>query len=97
MFPSHVDGGFHIVGQDDELRRAAVVMGAETHDVYLSHSGRENSEKTGGEQGGRRGVRARSLIILLEICCRFTSVLHAHCFLGLAPVGSDQIGKPFFS
>jgi hypothetical protein len=97
MLPSHLDGGFHIVSQDDELRRSAVVIGAKTYDVDLSHSGRENSEKPRLEQGGRRGVRARSLIILLGICCRFTSVLHAHCFLGLAPVGSDLIGKPFFS
>jgi hypothetical protein len=27
-------------------------MGAETHDVDLSHSGRENSEKPRREQGG---------------------------------------------
>ena len=39
MFPSLVDGGFHIVGQDDELGGAAVVMGAKAYDVDLiSHS-----------------------------------------------------------
>jgi hypothetical protein len=27
-------------------------MGAEAHDVNLSHSGRENSRKARGEQGG---------------------------------------------
>ena len=41
-----------MVGQDDELRRSPVVMGAEAHDVNLSHSGRENSRKARGEQGG---------------------------------------------
>jgi hypothetical protein len=53
MFPSHLDGGFHTVGQDDELRWSTVIMGAKTYDVDLSHSGRENSEKTRVEQGGR--------------------------------------------
>ena len=52
MFPSHLDGGFHVVCQDDKLGRSAVVMGAKADDVDLSHSGRENSEKTRGEQGG---------------------------------------------
>ena len=52
MFPSHVDGGSHVVCQDDELRRPAVIMGAKAYDVDLSHSGRENSEKLRGEQGG---------------------------------------------
>jgi hypothetical protein len=52
MLPSHLDGGFHTVGQDDKLGRPAVVMGAKTYDVDLSHSGRENSEKPRAEQGG---------------------------------------------
>jgi hypothetical protein len=39
------------IGQDDELRRPAVVISAKAHDVNLSHSGRENSEKRRGEQG----------------------------------------------
>jgi hypothetical protein len=43
--PGHVDGGSHIVSQDDELRRPAVVMGAETYDVDLSHGGRKIAEK----------------------------------------------------
>jgi hypothetical protein len=30
-------------------------MSAEAYDVDLSHSGRENSEKTRGEQGGGYG------------------------------------------
>jgi hypothetical protein len=58
MFPGHVDRGSHIVGQDDELRRSAVIMGAKTYDVDPSHSGRENSEKPGGEQEGSLGARA---------------------------------------
>jgi len=41
MFPSQLDGGSHIVGQDDELRWSAVIMGAKAHDVDLSHSGRK--------------------------------------------------------
>ena len=52
MFPSHLDGGFHIVGQDDELGRTAVIMGAKTYDVDLSHSGPQISQKTTGEQQG---------------------------------------------
>ena len=52
MLPSHLDGGFHIVRQDYKLRWPAVVIGAEAHDVDLSQSGRENSEKTRREQGG---------------------------------------------
>ena len=48
MFPNHLDGGSHIVGQDDKLGRAAVVMGAKADDVHLSHSGRENSGFTLG-------------------------------------------------
>ena len=54
MLPSHLDGGFHTVGQDDKLGRPAVVMGAKAYDVDLSHSGRENSEKPRPEQGGTR-------------------------------------------
>jgi hypothetical protein len=62
MLPGHLDGGFHIVCQDDELGRSVVVMGAETHDIYLSHSGRENSEKLRGEQGGP-GSRSAPLLL----------------------------------
>jgi hypothetical protein len=60
MFPRHLDGGSHIVCQDDELRRAAVVMAAKADDVDLSHSGRENSEKIRGEQGGA-GFTSRAI------------------------------------
>ena len=42
-------------------------MGAETHDVDLGHSGRENSEKTGGRQEGR-GQRIGPLL--------FTAIFH---------------------
>ena len=43
MFPGHVEGGFHVVSQDDELRRTVVVIGAESYNVDfgLSHSGRK--------------------------------------------------------
>jgi hypothetical protein len=52
----HVDGGFHVVRQDDELRRPAVIMAAKAHDVDLSHGGRQNSGKV--EQGHMdRGLR----------------------------------------
>jgi hypothetical protein len=51
MFPSHVDGGSHTVRQDDELRRPAIVMGAEAHDVDLSHSGRKIARKLGKSKG----------------------------------------------
>jgi len=33
MFPSHLDGGFHTVGKDDELRRPAVIMRAKANDA----------------------------------------------------------------
>jgi hypothetical protein len=60
MFPGHLDGGSHSVCQDDELRRPAVILAAEAHNVDSSHSGRENSEKTGGEQ------EAGSSVIVLD-------------------------------
>ena len=34
MFPGHVDGGPHIVCQDDDFGRPAVVMGAKAYDVH---------------------------------------------------------------
>jgi len=46
MLPSHVDGGFPIVGYDDELRWPVAVMTAKGDYV-----GRENSEKP--EEGKR--------------------------------------------
>jgi hypothetical protein len=46
MFPRHLDSGSHIVSQDDELRRTAVIMGAKADDVDLSHNGPQNSEKS---------------------------------------------------
>jgi hypothetical protein len=57
MFPSHLDGGFHSVGQDDEFRGAAVVMGAKVHDVDLSHSGRKIARNRGESKGLRVRVR----------------------------------------
>jgi hypothetical protein len=47
MFPCHVDGGFHIVCQDNKLRWSAVIVCAEANDVDLSHSGRKIARKTG--------------------------------------------------
>ena len=52
MFPSHVNSGFHIVSQNDELGRPAVVVAAKTNDVDLGHMRAENSEKLIGEQEG---------------------------------------------
>jgi hypothetical protein len=51
MFPSHLDGGFHIVSQDDELRWSTIVMGAKTYDINLSHSGRKIARKLGKSKG----------------------------------------------
>jgi hypothetical protein len=53
MLPSHLDGGFHSVGQDDKLGWSAVVMGAKAHDVDLSHSGRKIPRKLGESKGSR--------------------------------------------
>jgi hypothetical protein len=39
MLPRLVDGGSHIVSQDDELRRPAVVMAAKSYDLDFGHSG----------------------------------------------------------
>ena len=47
MFPSLAYGGFHTVGQDDELGRPAVVMAAKAYDVDLSHSGRKIARNRG--------------------------------------------------
>jgi hypothetical protein len=52
MFARRLDGGLRTVGQNDKLRWPAVVMSAEAYDVDLSHSGRENREKTRREQEG---------------------------------------------
>jgi hypothetical protein len=47
MFPSLADGGTHIISQDDELGRSAVVKGAKAYDIDLSHSGRKIAKKQG--------------------------------------------------
>ena len=52
MLPCHLNALAPIVSQDDELRRPAVVMGAETHDVDLSHSGRKIAKNLGESKGG---------------------------------------------
>jgi hypothetical protein len=51
MLPGHVDGGPHIVSQDNELWRPAIVMGAKAYDVYLSHRGRKVAERPGEGKG----------------------------------------------
>jgi hypothetical protein len=56
MFPGHGDSGFHTVGQDNELRRPAVVMGAKADDVHLSHSGRDITKKRGQRKGGKMAL-----------------------------------------
>jgi hypothetical protein len=60
MFPSYLDGGFHVVCQDDKLARSAVVIRAKTYDVNLSHSGRERNGKTRGEQEGALPTKPRA-------------------------------------
>jgi len=52
MLPGHVDCGFHIVGQNNELGRPAVIMGAKADDVDLSHSGRKIARKLGESKEG---------------------------------------------
>ena len=39
MLPSHLDGGFHIVCQDDELRWSTIVMGAKTYEGEAEQAG----------------------------------------------------------
>ena len=56
MFPSHLDGRFHIVSQDDKLGRSVVVMGAKNYDVDLSHSGRKIAGKQRESKGGSSGL-----------------------------------------
>src|SRR5215510_2826393 len=54
VLPSHGDGGFPVVGHDDELGRSAVIVAAKAHDVHLGDNARQNSEKPRLEQGGLR-------------------------------------------
>jgi hypothetical protein len=54
MFPRLNDGRFHIVCH--KLRRPAVVMGAKSYEVDLSHGGGKIA-KLRGEQEGRASVR----------------------------------------
>src|SRR5262245_62775996 len=70
MLPRHVDGEFHIVCQDDELRWPAVVIGAKCNDVNLvnlSHSGRKIAKKAGKEQGGFGLPLSERVSIWIEI------------------------------
>jgi hypothetical protein len=61
MLPSHVDGGAHVVRQDDELRGSVVVMAAETYDVDLSrHSGRKIARKAGVGKGSKQVAARRN-------------------------------------
>jgi hypothetical protein len=56
MFPRLTDGRFHVVCQDDELRRSAVIVAAKTYDVYLSHSGAKIARKPGEGKGVASGL-----------------------------------------
>jgi hypothetical protein len=38
MFPGHLDGGSHIVGENDKLRRSSVIKGAEAYDVDFGYN-----------------------------------------------------------
>ena len=46
---SHLDGGAHVVCQNDELGRPAIVMGAKAYDVHLSQSERQKIARKPGE------------------------------------------------
>src|SRR5262245_38467656 len=52
MLPSLVDGGFPIVGHDDEFRRSIIVMATKCDNVCLRRSGREIAKKRGENKGG---------------------------------------------
>ena len=59
MLPSHVDGGFHAVSQDNELGRPAVVIGSEANNMDLSHSERNIAGKPGeSKKWGSGTIRA---------------------------------------
>src|SRR5215813_12595428 len=62
VLPSHGDGGFPVVGHDDELGRSAVIVAAKAHDVHLGDSARQNSEKPRLEQGGSSAFSPQSRI-----------------------------------
>src|SRR5215468_5876964 len=51
VLPSHGDGGFPVVGHDNELGRSAVIVAAKAHDVHLGHMWAENSEKLENKRG----------------------------------------------
>ena len=56
MLPGHLDGGFHIVGHDDELRGPVVVMAAKRDYVCPGHSGRKIARNAGeSKEGGLDG------------------------------------------
>ena len=52
MLPRLIDGGFHIVGHDDELGRPSVIKCAKTYDIDFSHSGRKIARKPRESKGG---------------------------------------------
>jgi hypothetical protein len=52
LFPGKLDGGFHSVGQDNEIGRPVIVMAPKRHGVYLSHSGRDIAKKRRQSKGG---------------------------------------------
>jgi hypothetical protein len=49
MFPGHCNSGFHVVGQDDKLRRPTVIVGAEADYVALATVGAGKLARKRGE------------------------------------------------
>ena len=79
MFPSHLDGGFHVVGQDNKLRWSAGIIAAKAHDVDLGHGGRKNSLENGGEQEGR--ALLTTMASTLKALLTGAPITKSDCFL----------------
>jgi hypothetical protein len=87
MFPSHLDGRFHIVCQHNELRRTAVVMGAKAPMYTLATAGRKIAKKLGKSKAGR-----------LRRCYGIGAVTHFEYlypfFIGLCFFSRSNIASP---
>jgi hypothetical protein len=59
MFPSHLDGGSHIVCQNDKLRWPSVVMGAKSLRCIPWPQRRENNEKA--EESKKRKIQPQEV------------------------------------
>jgi hypothetical protein len=72
VLPSLIDSGSHVIRKDDELRRPAVVKGAETYDINLGHSARKIAEKRGESKRGRfrSPLAARYALVFLQSCAQ---------------------------